>query len=79
MMIRTPTGKEQYKLLHILEFNSTRKRMSVILRDKDNKIILMTKGADSIVQERMIKNQYREKFLEIYFIIFIFIQRTDPF
>lgn len=36
----------EYKVLNILEFNSTRKRMSVILRDPDNQIIIMCKGAD---------------------------------
>ena len=42
-----------YKLLHVCEFNSTRKRMSVILRDPLGKIILMCKGADSAILERL--------------------------
>ena len=42
-----------YKLLHVCEFNSTRKRMSVILRDSLGKIILMCKGADSAILERL--------------------------
>ena len=44
-----------YELLHVCEFTSTRKRMSVIVRDKDGRIILMCKGADSIVYERLSK------------------------
>jgi phospholipid-transporting ATPase len=40
-----------YELLHVLEFNSTRKRMSVILKYEDE-IILYTKGADSIILDR---------------------------
>ena len=40
-----------YKLLHVLEFNSTRKRMSVIIRNDEGKIILFCKGADRFVVE----------------------------
>jgi len=42
-----------YKLLNVCQFNSTRKRMSVIVRAPDGKIILMCKGADSVILERM--------------------------
>lgn len=45
-----------FKLLHVLEFNSKRKRMSVILREGDD-IILLTKGADSIIEKRLAKGQ----------------------
>lgn len=42
------------QLLHVLEFNSTRKRMSVIMRSpQDGKIILLCKGADSVIYERL--------------------------
>jgi len=44
-----------YELLNVCEFNSTRKRMSVIVRAPDGKIILMCKGADSVILERMTK------------------------
>jgi magnesium-transporting ATPase (P-type) len=49
----------KYKLLNILEFNSTRKRMSVIIEDfKPNQdgskdIYILTKGADSIILPRL--------------------------
>ncbi|ONK74470.1 uncharacterized protein A4U43_C03F6610 [Asparagus officinalis] len=46
------TGEEverQYTLLNLLEFNSSRKRMSVILKDEDGQIFLLSKGADSII------------------------------
>ena len=44
----------QYRLLNTLEFDSTRKRMSVILEDQQNmKIKLLCKGADSIIRERL--------------------------
>jgi phospholipid-transporting ATPase len=41
----------KYKLLHVCEFTSTRKRMSVIVKDPQGKIILMCKGADSVIME----------------------------
>ena len=44
---------ERYTLLKTLEFNSTRKRMSVIVRTPDGRIVLYCKGADSVVYERL--------------------------
>jgi phospholipid-translocating ATPase len=39
-----------YEVLHILEFDSTRKRMSVILRDLQNdQVLLLSKGAESAI------------------------------
>ena len=43
----------KYKLLNVIEFDSTRKRMSVILRTPENKILVICKGADSIVEKRL--------------------------
>ena len=45
--------KESYKLLNILEFDSTRKRMSVILEHPDGTIKIYCKGADNIIFERL--------------------------
>ena len=42
-----------YKLLNVIEFTSLRKRMTVIVKDDKNRIIVMTKGADSIVEKRL--------------------------
>ncbi|KAN0065197.1 phospholipid transporting ATPase [Thecaphora frezii] len=44
---------ERYTPLKVLEFNSTRKRMSVIVREPDGKILMITKGADSIIYQRL--------------------------
>lgn len=46
----------QFKLLHIFEFNSDRKRMSVVVKDQNNNIKLITKGADMVIFNRIIKN-----------------------
>lgn len=44
----------EYTILETLEFNSTRKRMSVIVRMPDtNAIILFCKGADSVIYSRL--------------------------
>ncbi|SCU96405.1 LAMI_0F06436g1_1 [Lachancea mirantina] len=45
----------EYQLLNICEFNSTRKRMSAIFRMPDNSIKLFCKGADSVILERLDK------------------------
>lgn len=43
----------KYTVLNTLEFNSSRKRMSAIMRMPDGKIILFCKGADSIIYSRL--------------------------
>ncbi|XP_068636564.1 putative phospholipid-transporting ATPase 9 [Aristolochia californica] len=45
-----------YKLLNILEFDSSRKRMSVIVRSEEGHLLLLCKGADSVMFERLAKN-----------------------
>jgi magnesium-transporting ATPase (P-type) len=51
-------GKQlKYKLLNILEFTSTRKRMSVIVEDPNGNIVLLCKGADSMILERLNKSK----------------------
>ncbi|KXN91577.1 Phospholipid-transporting ATPase DNF1 [Leucoagaricus sp. SymC.cos] len=47
---------ERYTLLKVLEFNSTRKRMSVIVRAPDGRLILYCKGADSVIYTRLSKD-----------------------
>ncbi|KAG4170818.1 hypothetical protein ERO13_A12G173600v2 [Gossypium hirsutum] len=44
-----------FKLLNVLEFDSSRKRMSVIVRDEEGKLLLLCKGADSVMFERLAK------------------------
>ncbi|XP_020687019.1 probable phospholipid-transporting ATPase 4 isoform X1 [Dendrobium catenatum] len=48
--------EREFKILNLLEFNSKRKRMSVIVRDDSGQIILFCKGADSIIFDRLSKN-----------------------
>ncbi|XP_051857811.1 phospholipid-transporting ATPase ID isoform X1 [Drosophila albomicans] len=43
---------EEYELLHILDFNNVRKRMSVILR-RGNSVVLYCKGADNVIYDRL--------------------------
>lgn len=45
--------EHRYQLLHILEFSSDRKRMSVIVRTPSGKIKLFCKGADTVIYERL--------------------------
>lgn len=43
----------EYTVLNTLEFNSTRKRMSAIIRMPNGRITLFCKGADSIIYSRL--------------------------
>ncbi|GAA5906353.1 hypothetical protein JCM8208_003527 [Rhodotorula glutinis] len=50
----TVDGRQrEYQVLNILEFNSTRKRMSAVVRMPDGKIKLYCKGADTVIFERL--------------------------
>ena len=62
LKLKTPFSEgdsvEEYELLHVLDFTSARKRMSVIVRklgadDGSRKVFLMSKGADSVIIERL--------------------------
>lgn len=58
MVVQIDGRIERYRLLHVLEFNSDRKRMSVILRDNNGDILLLCKGADSIIENRLIVSDH---------------------
>jgi phospholipid-transporting ATPase len=54
IMENKETGKtEEIELLETIEFSSKRKRMSVVVRDIDGKIRLFSKGADTVMLERL--------------------------
>ena len=44
---------QEWEILNICEFNSTRKRMSAVVRDPQGKIKLYIKGADTVILERL--------------------------
>lgn len=53
----TVAGEQlEYELLAVCEFNSTRKRMSTIFRCPDGKIRCYCKGADTVILERLSKD-----------------------
>jgi phospholipid-transporting ATPase len=57
-MLRNNTLTD-YELYRSMEFNSDRKRMSVLLKDRlDGQYKLLIKGADSIIMDRLDKNQF---------------------
>ncbi|CAD6900941.1 unnamed protein product [Tilletia controversa] len=51
---------EQYTPLRVLEFNSTRKRMSTIVRDREGRILMICKGADSVIYARLRADHSKE-------------------
>uniref|UniRef100_A0A672RY36 Phospholipid-transporting ATPase n=1 Tax=Sinocyclocheilus grahami TaxID=75366 RepID=A0A672RY36_SINGR len=48
--------EETYEVLALLDFNSDRKRMSIILRFPDGRIRLYCKGADTVIYQRLDAN-----------------------
>lgn len=56
---------KRYEILSVIEFTSTRKRMSVIVRDAQGNIKLMCKGADTV----FVVETYKGIFLEILFVL----------
>lgn len=54
-------GEErEFTVLNTLEFNSSRKRMSAIIRMPDGRIMLFCKGADSVIYSRLKKGEQKE-------------------
>ncbi|CAB1324228.1 unnamed protein product [Coregonus sp. 'balchen'] len=49
MEIKTFGKSEKFKLLHVLEFDANRRRMSVILQTPPGEKVLFTKGAESAI------------------------------
>uniref|UniRef100_A0A8D3C2K0 Phospholipid-transporting ATPase n=1 Tax=Scophthalmus maximus TaxID=52904 RepID=A0A8D3C2K0_SCOMX len=54
--IREMEQEATYEMLALLDFNSDRKRMSIILRFPDGRIRLYCKGADTVIYERLSPN-----------------------
>jgi len=64
MLIKDKFTEEHihYETLEVIEFTSTRKRMTVLVRTPDDRILCIVKGADSIIIPRLAKGQ--EKLIE---------------
>jgi phospholipid-transporting ATPase len=55
---------QEFQILNVCEFDSTRKRMSTVVRGPDGRIKLYCKGADTVILERLAPSQlYTEKTL----------------
>lgn len=57
LILEADGRREEYIILDELEFNSSRKRMSMIFKTPDNRIFLYCKGADSVIYERLAAEQ----------------------
>lgn len=62
--------KQKYELLNVIEFDSARKRMTVIVKTPEGRIMVICKGADSIIEKRLKPGQIfldkTQDFLEEY-------------
>jgi len=57
VVINVNGKREEYEVLHLLEFNSIRKRMSVLVRTPDGTIKLFCKGADTVIYDRLLPDE----------------------
>ncbi len=69
--INDDTVVNVYKILDVLEFNSTRKRMSVIVEKPDGSLWVLCKGADSVIYDRLAVGYFFEFFEFLHFCIFV--------
>ena len=61
VVLHVQGARMEYEVLNILEFNSSRKRMSAIVRmPGTGKIVLFCKGADNVIYSRLAKVQNRD-------------------
>lgn len=60
LIVNCQGEERRYLIMNTLEFNSTRKRMSAIIRMPEGNIVLFCKGADSIIYSRLAKGQQAE-------------------
>uniref|UniRef100_A0A0N5BVR4 Phospholipid-transporting ATPase n=1 Tax=Strongyloides papillosus TaxID=174720 RepID=A0A0N5BVR4_STREA len=51
---------EEFEVLNVLEFNSDRKRMGVIIRNREGKLKLLIKGADAVIIPRLSNKTTKE-------------------
>lgn len=54
----------EYKILDIIEFSSARKRMSIIVKFPDDKIVMFCKGADNVIIDKL-KNSENVKKIQM--------------
>ena len=57
MILNVQGVQQEFEVLNTLEFNSSRKRMSAIIRMPDRRIVLFCKGADSVIYSRLKKGE----------------------
>ena len=57
MLIKFKNEIYKYKILENIEFDSERKKQSVIIRNPEGELILYCKGADSSIVGRLVSNE----------------------
>ncbi|XP_053246630.1 phospholipid-transporting ATPase IF isoform X5 [Podarcis raffonei] len=57
MELKSCGKPERYKLLHVLEFDANRRRMSVIVESSSGEKLLFTKGAESVILPRSTRGE----------------------
>lgn len=80
MFVNIQGAQREFQILNVCEFNSTRKRMSTVIRTPEGKIKLYCKGADTVILERLAKSQlYTEKTMLHLEVASYFVSLQPPF
>ncbi|PVH16497.1 uncharacterized protein CXQ87_004790 [Candidozyma duobushaemuli] len=56
--------RKRFEMLHLIGFTSARKRMSCIVRDDDGRTLLICKGADSVIYQRLSREASMDEILK---------------
>ncbi len=65
IVIQTAVGNtEEWEVLNVIEFTSSRKRMTVLVRSPKGQVKVLTKGADTMVMERLGNSAKSRKYQE---------------
>ncbi len=59
----SPASPLEYQILNVIEFTSTRKRMTVVVRTPSGNVRLFSKGADTMIMERLGSHEDQRKHL----------------
>uniref|UniRef100_A0A8C3G792 Phospholipid-transporting ATPase n=1 Tax=Cyclopterus lumpus TaxID=8103 RepID=A0A8C3G792_CYCLU len=68
--------EKTYEMLALLDFNSDRKRMSIILKFPDGRIRLYCKGADTVIYERLSPNTSLKETWSAFLVLQVFANAT---
>lgn len=68
VQVQDESNPRIYEILAVNQFDSTRKRMSVVVRSQDKRIYLFCKGADNVIFDRSKQEETRKLLMDHLFL-----------